>query len=539
MATGVRKRYDFQRGDLGAILGQASRDSIAEAGFVTVASTTTAALQYWLGNEFTVASNITVSAVRGLANSTWHGQTLTVAFWDVATQTKVWEQTVTTSVDGWQDLATGLAVALTGGKTYRLGIHFPTTTPNGQYYDLATNTFVEGQSVDTLGRFSHDNHAVTAYPSGTTNTAAFYPYVFKYSIDGGESSGITFASAPDFATLGANEYIPLVITEGEIREIVHLTAYTAAATSGTVERAQEGTAQGSFTTAAKWVHGPTAKDLNDFGTMEWKGNWVAGTYSHGDLVSASGRAFVAINTPASSPLDPLALSSVGAVTGGTASPSGDQWRSSQGFRVSAAKEIRRLRMHMPDFVGQLRIGISTTVDPSTEGEWLGYRDGVVSADRDGSSYVTVEFDPPLSLATGTDYYVHQRSLTSANHAVTYWYNGATWSGSLVDHFGGAYYNGNQLWAGYYHHFELLEADPSGHWEEVGDYSVDGHTHADLAPSTHNHDTAYAALSSAMVVVNHGADASVARPTGVGAVYWIGSVQPTNALDSDLWHNTAA
>jgi hypothetical protein len=42
------------------------------------------------------------------------------------------------------------------------------------------------------------------------------------------------------------------------------------------------------------------------------------------------------------------------------------------------------------------------------------------------------------------------------------------------------------------------------------------------------------ISSAMVVVNHGSTASTARPTGVGAVYWIGSVQPTNALAYDMW-----
>jgi hypothetical protein len=41
-------------------------------------------------------------------------------------------------------------------------------------------------------------------------------------------------------------------------------------------------------------------------------------------------------------------------------------------------------------------------------------------------------------------------------------------------------------------------------------------------------------SSAMVVVNHGSVASTARPTDVGAVYWIGSVQPTNALSYDMW-----
>lgn len=43
----------------------------------------------------------------------------------------------------------------------------------------------------------------------------------------------------------------------------------------------------------------------------------------------------------------------------------------------------------------------------------------------------------------------------------------------------------------------------------------------------------------MVVVVHGSDAAVARPGGAAAVYWIGSVEPTNAITSDMWHNTTA
>jgi hypothetical protein len=39
-------------------------------------------------------------------------------------------------------------------------------------------------------------------------------------------------------------------------------------------------------------------------------------------------------------------------------------------------------------------------------------------------------------------------------------------------------------------------------------------------------------------VSHGADANVARPSGVAAVYWIGSVQPANAATYDLFFNTA-
>lgn len=43
----------------------------------------------------------------------------------------------------------------------------------------------------------------------------------------------------------------------------------------------------------------------------------------------------------------------------------------------------------------------------------------------------------------------------------------------------------------------------------------------------------------MVVVTHGATAGTARPPGAAAVYWIGSVSPTNAQAHDLWYDTSA
>jgi hypothetical protein len=45
------------------------------------------------------------------------------------------------------------------------------------------------------------------------------------------------------------------------------------------------------------------------------------------------------------------------------------------------------------------------------------------------------------------------------------------------------------------------------------------------------------VSTIVQVVNHGATASTARPAGALVVYWVGSVQPTNALNSDLWYDT--
>lgn len=39
----------------------------------------------------------------------------------------------------------------------------------------------------------------------------------------------------------------------------------------------------------------------------------------------------------------------------------------------------------------------------------------------------------------------------------------------------------------------------------------------------------------VVYVNHAADASVARPASALLVWWVGSVEPTNAVDGDIWN----
>jgi hypothetical protein len=51
--------------------------------------------------------------------------------------------------------------------------------------------------------------------------------------------------------------------------------------------------------------------------------------------------------------------------------------------------------------------------------------------------------------------------------------------------------------------------------------------------------AKAALASTGATVVHGSTASTARPSGYTAVTWIGSVEPTNATNDDVWVSTAA
>lgn len=40
-------------------------------------------------------------------------------------------------------------------------------------------------------------------------------------------------------------------------------------------------------------------------------------------------------------------------------------------------------------------------------------------------------------------------------------------------------------------------------------------------------------------VNHGAVAGTVRPSGYPSVEWVGSVEPTNAIDGDTWIDTSS
>lgn len=73
---------------------------------------------------------------------------------------------------------------------------------------------------------------------------------------------ITFAVAPSFATIVAPDVIAIVLEPGTANmEIVWLTAYTAAATTGTITRASEGTTGVAHAIGTVWSHDPTVVDF--------------------------------------------------------------------------------------------------------------------------------------------------------------------------------------------------------------------------------------------------------------------------------------
>lgn len=76
---------------------------------------------------------------------------------------------------------------------------------------------------------------------------------------------ITFAVAPDFATISGSDYIPICLDSGTATfEIVYLTAYTAAATTGTITRGAEDATNWPATShlsGAAWTVAPVIVDL--------------------------------------------------------------------------------------------------------------------------------------------------------------------------------------------------------------------------------------------------------------------------------------
>lgn len=77
------------------------------------------------------------------------------------------------------------------------------------------------------------------------------------------STSVTFAvkltaADGDIPTIASPDYLPLVIDS----EIVHLTAYTSEATSGTITRAEEGTTAATHTNGTAVRNASTAEDLN-------------------------------------------------------------------------------------------------------------------------------------------------------------------------------------------------------------------------------------------------------------------------------------
>lgn len=89
--------------------------------------------------------------------------------------------------------------------------------------------------------------------SGLTNSATSVTF----------ATALTHSGGTNVPTISGSDYIPLTIldSDGVPKEIVYLTAYTAAATTGTISRSQEGTSGVTHAAGVAIVHGPTVTDV--------------------------------------------------------------------------------------------------------------------------------------------------------------------------------------------------------------------------------------------------------------------------------------
>lgn len=91
------------------------------------------------------------------------------------------------------------------------------------------------------------------------------------ALTSGASTAATFAGALTYdggtavPTISGSDYIPFTIldTDGNLSEIVYLTAYTEGDPDGTISRGEEGTAGIAHATGLALVHAPTVADIEN------------------------------------------------------------------------------------------------------------------------------------------------------------------------------------------------------------------------------------------------------------------------------------
>lgn len=256
MATGTRKRYNLVEGTLGAALGLGgSQVPFYDPAGLPGSLTNNASASATKGLRFTAdQTNINVNGGRVYMRA---GVPVRVRLYRVSDQVSLAVKDITSIIDTWVDAIFDTPVPLDQGADYLI-----TLSVSGQSDSLYTDSDVTS---DLTGGGGVYLSFVQGYHGALYDT---YPTTaLGNRVDGmidvltqqiSPVTNINFGTDPGFATIGADEYIPLTIDNSEI---VHLTDFTSGGTTGTVERTQEGTTAGDHASGASWVHGPTKQDF--------------------------------------------------------------------------------------------------------------------------------------------------------------------------------------------------------------------------------------------------------------------------------------
>lgn len=120
-----------------------------------------------------------------------------------------------------------------------------------------------------MSRLRYNDLATGA--SGSTVTLALGASLTSGATAVTFNAALTYDNGIAVPTLAGTDYIPLHILDsnGHLSETVWLTAYTAAATSGTITRGQEGTTGIAHSSGDKIVHSPTVLDIPTVKDARW------------------------------------------------------------------------------------------------------------------------------------------------------------------------------------------------------------------------------------------------------------------------------
>lgn len=105
-----------------------------------------------------------------------------------------------------------------------------------------------------MARLRYNGLSTTLGGSGLTNSATSVTF----------AAALTHSNGTNVPTITGSDYIPLAILDstGKLSEVVWLTAYTAAATAGTIARGKEGTSGVSHSSGDKVVQSPLVDDVS-------------------------------------------------------------------------------------------------------------------------------------------------------------------------------------------------------------------------------------------------------------------------------------
>lgn len=142
-----------------------------------------------------------------------------------------------------------------------------------------------------MARLRYNGLVATLGGSGLTNSATSITF----------AAALTHSGGTNVPTITGTDFIPFTLlnSDGVPVEIVYLTAYTAAATTGTITRAQESTTGVAHTAGVSVVHAATIADLSSVTTTAKTADYTAVLADAGRVIEFDSASACVLTVPPS------------------------------------------------------------------------------------------------------------------------------------------------------------------------------------------------------------------------------------------------